>query len=288
MGTVAGRVESPEEHTRLMSDPSAYRIELNGVAARIEDLRHLVQTNYGHFSAMQVDAGGIRGLDLHLDRIEQATRELFGAAVDRGFVRACLRAAIGSREQPLSLRVNVFSRALNRERLAEAVPADVLVTTGPPSARSGAPLRVKSFRYARELPHIKHVGTFPLFYHRRAAQAAGYDDAIFVDERGCISEGSIWTVGFFDGAGIVWPQAPQLAGVSMQLLQAGLAAAGGAASCVRAVPLEEAARFRCAFFTNASTPVRLLASIDAVSFVPDRELEQRLLAAHDANVLQYP
>ena len=270
-----------------MSAAPNHRLEINGEPARAEDLRHLIQTNYGHFSAMQVRGGGIRGLDLHLDRIEHATRALFGAGIERAFVRDCLRHAIAGRDAPLSLRVNVFSRALNRERLADPVPADVLVTVGPPSAAAGDPLRVKSFAYARELPAIKHVGTFPLFHYRRLAQQAGCDDAVFVDASGCISEGSIWNVGFVDGDSIVWPDAPQLTGVSLQLLQAGLAAAG-AACTTRRVPLADLGRFRSAFFTNASTPVRLLASIDDCAFGIDRELERLLVAAHDANPLQYP
>jgi branched-subunit amino acid aminotransferase/4-amino-4-deoxychorismate lyase len=236
---------------------------------------------------MQVRGGGIRGLDLHLDRIADATRELFGVGVDRAFVRACLRRAIGGRDAPLSLRINVFSRALNRERPADAAPADVLVTAGPASAGNAAPLRVKSFAYARELPSVKHVGTFPLFHYRRLAQQAGCDDAVFVDAAGCISEGSIWNIGFHDGDAVVWPDAAQLAGVSMRLLQAGLAAAG-VRSTTRPVARAEVGRYRFAFFTNTGTPVRPLASIDEFDFEADPALERMLAAAHDANPLQYP
>ncbi len=57
-----------------MADPGASRVELNGAAASVEDLRPFVLTNYGHFSALRVQDGAVRGLDLHLDRIEAATR----------------------------------------------------------------------------------------------------------------------------------------------------------------------------------------------------------------------
>src|SRR5258706_7995430 len=87
-----------------MTDPGTDRIEINGAPASVEDLRLLVQTNYGHFSAMQVVDGGVRGLDLHLERIERATRELFGSTIDRERVRACLRHAVGGSRTPLSLR----------------------------------------------------------------------------------------------------------------------------------------------------------------------------------------
>ena len=261
------------------------KIELNGAAATADDLRHLVQTNYGHFSAMRVEGGGVRGLDLHLARIEAATLELFGTPVDRQRVRACLRHAIGGDPAPLSLRVNVFSRALNRERMADAAEPDVLVTVTPAARAPVQPLTVKSFRYTRTLAHLKHVGTFPLFHFRRLAQQAGFDDALFIDASGCVEEGSVWNIGFFDGDGVVWPDAPHLTGVSMQLLQTGLQR-HGVSSTMQTVSLDGLGRFRAAFFTNSSTAVRMIARIDQVAFDADCGLEARLREYHDGNPLQ--
>jgi branched-subunit amino acid aminotransferase/4-amino-4-deoxychorismate lyase len=264
---------------------SAGRIEINGEPARVEDLRLLAQTNYGHFSAMQVVDGCVRGLDLHLERIERATRELFGTTIDSGRVRACLRHAVAGSGEPLAVRVNVFARALNRNRPADPVDADILVMTARPSRAAPEPLRLKSFRYTRDLPQTKHVGTFPLFHYRRLAQQAGFDDALFVDAGGSISEGSIWNVGFFDGAGVVWPDAPQLTGVSMQLLQAGLAR-NGMRSMVGRIGLDDVGRFRAAFFTNSSTPVQAIAGIDTEEFAADPALITILTACYDSNPLQ--
>ena len=265
---------------------STHKIELNGAPASAGDLRHLVQTNYGHFSAMRVENGGVRGLDLHLQRLDAATRALFGSAIDGDRVRACLRHAIAGSTQALSLRVNVFARALNRERMSDAVEPDILVTVAPASNASAAPLRVKSFAFTRTLAHVKHVGTFPLFHFRRLAQQAGCDDAVFVDAAGRVEEGSIWNIGFVDGDGVIWPDAPQLTGVSMQLLQAGLRQRG-VPSAMRSVPLGEIGRFRAAFFTNSSTAVRMIARIDDVAFDVDAALEARLRACHDDNPLQH-
>ena len=262
------------------------KILLNGEPASADDLRHLVQTNYGHFTAFRVEDGKVRGLDLHLDRLQHATRELFGSELDRERVRGYLRQAVAGEARELSVRVNVFARALDRERLDQAVEADVLVIVAPASSRAATSLRVKSFRYARELPSIKHVGTFPLFHHRRLARLAGYDDALFVDADGRISEGSIWNIGFVDRAGdIVWPDAPQLDGVSMQLLKAGLARAG-MHSVVRPIRLAEISEFRAAFFTNASAPVRPIALVDERSFVIDDGVFVPLTRSYQSNPLQ--
>jgi branched-subunit amino acid aminotransferase/4-amino-4-deoxychorismate lyase len=269
----------------MTTSASSCRIEVNGAPATVDDLRHLVQTNYGHFSAMRVQDGGVRGLDLHLDRIEVATSELFGAPIGRERVRDCIRHAIAGSAVPLSLRVNVFARTLDRERPAVAVAPDILVSVAPASSPSTSPLRVKAFRFTRTLAHVKHVGTFPLFHYRRLAQQAGFDDALFVDDGGCIEEGSIWNIGFFDGEGVVWPDAPQLAGVSMRLLQAGLAKNAVPSSSQR-IALADVGRYRSAFFTNSSTAVRLISHIGDVAFEVEPALAARLLGFHDGNPSQ--
>jgi branched-subunit amino acid aminotransferase/4-amino-4-deoxychorismate lyase len=270
-----------------MNTETPYRIELNGEPAHAEDIRGLVQTNYGHFTSMQVREGRVRGLGLHLDRLVASTRALFGSELNRDKIRDCLRHAIGTDDRPQSLRVNIFSRALDRERLNLSVPADILVIVGPASKPSTAPLRLKSFRYQRDLPSIKHIGTFPLFHYRRLAQQAGFDDAVFVDDDGCISEGSVWNIGFVEldrsgGDDVIWPDAPQLRGISMQLLQAGLARRG-VSSMTRSIPLQDIARFRAAFFTNSSAPVRPIASIDDIGFKVEDALTNMLAECHDSN-----
>ena len=264
-------------------NPGAPRLELNGAPASVDDLRHLVQTNYGHFTVMRAEDGAVRGLDLHLDRLQAATRELFSSELDRVRVRGYLRHVLAGAAGAWSLRINVFALALDREHMERPVEADVLVGASPAPVPAAQPLRVKSVVYAREAPSIKHVGTFGLFHHRRLARLAGFDDALFVDANGRISEGSIWNIGFVDRDGaVVWPQAPQLDGVGMRLVDAGLASQG-MRSRVRPVHLRELDTFRAAFFSNAGTPVRALASIDDCRFDVDTDFAQRLLAAYRSN-----
>lgn len=261
------------------------RSELNGAPVTLDDLRFPALFNYGHFTSMQVDDRRVRGIDLHLERLQDATRELFAATLDVAAVRAYMRNFVGDERGRLSLRINVFSRRMQVERMADAARPDVLITLGPPRERQIAPMRLKTFRHQRTLAHVKHVGTFELFHHRRLAQQEGYDDALFVDPTGAISEGSIWNIGFFDGSGIVWPDASQLQGVSMQLLQRGLQERGIATS-TRRIELAEARTFRSAFFTNSGCAVRPIASIDGTDLLVDAELFELLEACYASNPLQ--
>ncbi len=261
------------------------RLTLNGAPAQADDLRVPVATNYGHFTSMRVSNGCVRGLDLHLQRLDTSTRLLFGHPLDVESVRGWLRQAIAGDDADLSVRINVFSRAYNRERPADAAQPDVLIGVSAAPVTSTQPLRVKSFVYERDVPQVKHVGTFALFHHRRLAQQAGFDDALFVNRDGDVSEGSIWNVAFFDGRGIVWPNARQLEGVSKQLLKLGCAHMG-VDSVDAGVPLSRAGEFQAAFFTNAAQPVRLIASINDTIFATDARLATLLAACYDSNSLQ--
>ncbi|TCO40731.1 aminotransferase class IV family protein [Dokdonella fugitiva] len=254
------------------------RTELNGHAVDVEGLRALALVNYGHFTSMQVCDGGVRGLELHLARLRAATPELFGRELDVDATRAWMRRVVDGERGTRSLRVTVFSRSLDRDRLLEPAAPDVLVACAPARTLAPTPLRVRSVRYQREAPHIKHIGTFGLYHQKRLAQAAGYDDALFVDARDAVAEGSIWNVGFFDGERIVWPDAPALCGVSMQLLHDGLRRLG-VPSTARSVSLADIGRFRSAFFTNTSCAFMPIARIDDTPFVVDPALQALLDAA---------
>lgn len=248
-----------------MTEAPFTRATLNGIEADAAAWRALASTSYGHFTAMQVRDGAVADLDLHFERLQSATRELFGHDLDIDRVRGWLRKAVEGAPTALSVRISVFSRAFQRDRPAEPAQPDVLIAAAPARIIATTPLRVATARYQREAPHIKHLGTFGLFHQKRLAQQRGYDDVLFVGPDGLVSEGSIWNVGFFDDDGIVWPQAPQLRGISMQVLQQGLEVCG-VASTTRPVALDELPRFRGAFFTNSSVVAVPIVVIDDIAF----------------------
>lgn len=253
------------------------RTEINGETADAAALAFLAQVNYGHFTSMQVRNGGARGLDLHLDRLAEATLRLFGRPLDRGQVRVWLRQAVDGGSA--SVRITVFSRQLERARLEQAVDVDVLVATTPPREPECSPLRVRSAVHARMLPDIKHVGTFDLLHHGREARLAGCDDVVFASATGSISEGSIWNIGFWDGAAVILPDAPCLRGITARLLEAGLASVGIACRR-RDVRLGAFDGLAAAFAMNSGNPCRPIANIDAHAFTVDSALFARLRAAY--------
>lgn len=248
---------------------------LDGRPAGADDLRALALANYGHFSSMQVRGRAVQGLELHLHRLKSATRELFDARIDDARIRAAILAALDAAGlDDASVRVTVFAPGFDYVQPDRVLPVELLVSLAPPRQAEPKPVWVKTYAFQRPSPHIKHVGTFPLFQLRRQARREGVDDALFVDARGRISEGSVWNIGFWDGRQVVWPQAEALRGTAERLLQAGLAEAGIGQ---RHAPVEARALagLRAAFAANA-TGIWPIGGIDETTLRPDPALMELL------------
>ncbi|TCC53002.1 aminodeoxychorismate lyase [Kribbella capetownensis] len=221
---------------------------LNGEPLRTVDTALLRATSYGHFTSMQVRAGRVDGLDLHFDRLDRSSREVFGRPVPADRVRADLRTALdhaGSGD--LSIRINVFA--------SDGEPS-LLIRVSPPIDPGVRPPRLLAFEHERAVPHLKHTGTFDLVYYGHQAEAAGYDDAIFHTTTGEISEASIWNICFARGTTIVFPAAPVLPGIRQQLLQQGLPDFE-----TTPIPLADLASYDAAYLTNSIDPALPIASI---------------------------
>lgn len=246
--------------------------ELNGSPVTADALETLALTNFGHFTSMRVDDGAIRGLTLHLERLSRDCEAVFGEDLDLDRVRAYVSRVMGGGEGSFNIRVTVFDPGIGMGNLGGPADPQILVTTRPAGAMPPPPLKAKTYPFTRDLAEVKHVGLFSQLRIRRAAQLAGFDDAIFVEPDGTVSEGATWNLGFVreDGA-IVWPDAPVLPGVTMQLLHEchpGMETAP--------VPLAEVPSMRAAFATNTSIGVRPIHRIDDVEFAVDHDVLDQL------------
>ena len=252
---------------------SPSHVELNGEPVDAVGVDLLRAASYGHFTSMQVRDGRVRGLDLHLERLDAASRELFGSGLPGDRVLAHVRGALhrsGARDA--SVRVAGFRGA-------------TLVTVSDPIAPTAAPPRLLAVEHERAVPHLKHTGTFALVYFGEQAQAAGYDDAIFVDRAGHVSEAAIWNVCFAAGDRIVWPRAAVLPGITMLTLQQGLAATGGGSE-EREIPLADLGSYDAAYLTNSIDPALPVASITSpdgtVTYEAHAESAELIAAAYAA------
>jgi branched-subunit amino acid aminotransferase/4-amino-4-deoxychorismate lyase len=229
-------------------------LELNGVPLESVPTALLRATSYGHFTSMQIRDRRVRGLGLHLQRLDRASRELFGFGVSADRVLSYLRDAL---DRAGSADLSVRITALSRDREVEP---DLLITVTDPIEPTPTAPRLLAFEHERPVPHLKHTGTFSLTYYGRQARLAGYDDALFFDRSGNVSEAAIWNICFATGGRIVWPSAAVLPGITMLTLQAGLDALAVARETVP-VPLTALASYDAAYLTNSIDPALPVASI---------------------------
>jgi branched-subunit amino acid aminotransferase/4-amino-4-deoxychorismate lyase len=256
-------------------------LRIDGARATPGDLGYLALVNSGAYTSFRVAAGAARGLDLHLARLEASGVELFGAPVGERRLRELMRGAVAGRGE-CWLRVSLFSPDIGPRSPARTGAPKVMTAVFPPPPPLAASLRLAVQAYRREAPQLKHVATFGLIRARRRALAAGFDDALFVDEAAGIAEGSLWNIGFLEGERVVWPQAPMLAGVGQALIRRGLSGVG-LADTVAPVRLTDLARFDGAFVCNSATPACPVTAIGDHAFPVRAEAIERLERAWTSN-----
>ncbi|MCV0414764.1 MAG: aminotransferase class IV [Brevundimonas sp.] len=263
---------------------NARDILIDGGPASLDDLAHQAVVNYGAYTSFRVEGGGVRGLDLHLARLEASAVELFGESPGEAALRRHMTSAVGDRTDGW-LRVSLFSPEIGHRAPTFVGRPRVMTRFSPPPPPLADRVRVTAVGHVREAPHLKHLATFGLVRARRAARTAGFDDALFTDADGWISEGTLWNVGFLAGGRIVWPQAPMLAGVTQALIGRGLAQAGLGAE-TRPVHRDDLPGFDGAFLCNSATPACTITAVDDVTFAGDPDALQKIVRAWSMQPLQ--
>jgi 4-amino-4-deoxychorismate lyase len=245
-------------------------VELNGRAPTTEELASLAAANYGHLTRMQVRDGKVRGMALHLARLDDGNEAFFGRrgdVEDELRLRSWIRHALG----------DVADASV---RVAYTVEGVLIQVSDPAPDVAGPPLRVQIREYERPWPEHKHAATMGLWYAQRKAQQAGYDDALFAGPDGLIREGSVWNVAFWDGAQVVFPQAPMLKGVTMVLLQIAMSMTG-VPWTMRPVRRDQLPDLLAAAAVNSRCPAQPIASVGDVVFSEQDKLVEALRTAWD-------
>ncbi|AGI24534.1 hypothetical protein H681_13320 [Pseudomonas sp. ATCC 13867] len=258
-----------------------YITQRNAQSASAADLAPLAFAGYAHFTAMQVRDGGIRGLDLHLERLRNASQRLFGQSHADEEIHAALRAALEQAPADTSLMATVYSPAGEFTVAGPEHWPELLVRTAPPSDGPQGPLSLAIAGHERVLPEIKHVGEVAKTWYLREAVAAGFDDAIFADQRGRLSEATIWNLAFWDGESVIWPRAKMLAGTTQGILQRQLAALG-VRQAVLSIDRQDLPRLAGAVVMNSWTPAVPVNRIAEVEIPPAPAFVELLRSAFEA------
>jgi branched-subunit amino acid aminotransferase/4-amino-4-deoxychorismate lyase len=196
--------------------PVLPRVEIDGSTVSAADQPDPSTLRHGHFTAMQVLNRRARGVELDLRRLDAATRELYSVGLDDERVRDLIRHALAD-DIDASVRVYVVPSV--------AEPA-IIVTVKPPGGVAPGLQRLRSVAYQRPQAHLKQLGHEGQRHAQQLARDNGFDDALLVGSDGLMSETASANIGVLAGSTVVWPDAPLLRGITMQLLDRALAERG--------------------------------------------------------------
>jgi branched-subunit amino acid aminotransferase/4-amino-4-deoxychorismate lyase len=242
-------------------------MELNGTAVTLDQIRALALTNYGHFTSMLAEDQQVRGFSLHMRRLARDCQQLFDVELDTDRVRHYIRQALADGPRRIVVRATVYDPTLDLGTIGSDATPHVLVTTRPASDGLAPRLRLQAAVYQREHPAVKHIGLFGALQHRRAAQREGFDDALFLNPDGTISEIATSNIGFIRDGEVVWPRSEYLAGITMTLLHQAM----DEPVTTEPLRLPDLRAMDVAFATNAATGVRPVISVDSTQWPAENE-----------------
>lgn len=283
--TSAFGVSSPHAETTSTSAGGEFVFHRNGLPINdLEALEPLTFAGFAHATYFQVRNGQTRAIDLHLKRLRDASLDMYGVALPNDQVQGYLRAAVESSPPNHSVIATIYSPAGEFTASGhDATPQMLVRTVGPWSAQKG-PLALAPVEHERDLPHVKHVGEVGKTYYMRQAARQGFDDALFVDRHGRISEGTIWNLAFWDGEEVIWPDADILLGTTMGIVRRQLDRLG-VPQKVEEVRQEDLPRMSGAVVMNSLTPG---IAIDRIGSVPIPEAPEFVAQLHEAFAAEVP
>ncbi|MFF0637839.1 aminotransferase class IV [Nocardia sp. NPDC004151] len=245
-------------------------MELDGNPVDLDQVQALALVNYGHFTSMRVEGRtGVRGLNLHLDRLIRDCRTVFDSELDPERIRALVRHALNGTDKVVVVRVTVFDPQLDLGHIGAAAQPRVLVTLREAPHTPVGPVRLQSAVYSRDLPRAKHIGLFGALHQRRTAQRNGYDDVVFTTADGTLTEIATSNIGFIDTDGrLIWPRAEVLPGITMRLISQ----TRDEDVLTAPITLAQLPQFVAAVATNAAVGVRAVSSIDETEWSGDHDM----------------
>ncbi|SNQ49383.1 Branched-chain amino acid aminotransferase/4-amino-4-deoxychorismate lyase [Frankia canadensis] len=263
-----------------MSQATPTHVEVDGRAMPPDGPHPLALATHGHFTVMQVRGGGVRGLGLHLARLDAANRELYGSPLTSDLLRARIRHALagagaGAGDASAGTSGGDATVRVVATRTAGDGPSRIIVAVTAPAEASAVPQRLLSVPYTRPFAHIKHLGTFGQLQYNRVARARGFDEALLTCPDGTMTEGATTNVGFLSADTVVWPAAPALHGVTMALVEP---LTNGVREPLRLADLD---RFDAAIVTN-SRGIAPVAAIDDHRFPGSTPLVEELIRRYRA------
>lgn len=270
--------------------------------ARISVFDHGFLYGYGLFETMRAYGGMVFLLERHLKRLMKSAETLGLASglagIDLG--KACLDTLAANHLGDARLRLTVTRGEMDAFPGPQVSTAPTVLVTArsysalpPETYARGFRAGIASLRQNSQspLPGLKSTSYLLNVRARMEAEAAGLDEALLLNERGSLAEGSTSNVFFVTGPGLVTPSLESgiLPGITREVVME-LARADGVVMSEGEVKLTDLSRFDEAFLTNSVMEIMPLVEVRAkdraftIGTGRPGKLTGRLMAAYRAMV----
>lgn len=237
---------------------------------------------FGVFTSFVAVDGRVLGWRQHVARLAHGAHTLWGHRLDEAHLSRLVHAHLAPLADPAAVRVTLYPEHLSMSSPVDARGCRVLVSSGPGEfpVVPRSDLAVSTVEYERELAQVKSTGIFAQIRLRRAAQLAGFDDALF--RRGDeVLEGTTWTVLCWRSGEVAMPGGAVLDSITAHHL-ARVAEGMGWRFSRRSVRLEELERADLVLAVNARSPTRAIRKIDERSISADVSLLAEIAEAYSS------
>jgi branched-chain amino acid aminotransferase len=245
-------------------------------SARVSALDHGLTVGNGVFETCRVDHGHVFAITRHLRRLNLSAAVLGFAPVDDGRIREAVAQTMAAAEpEDLSfgrLRITLTEGQELWGDDTQEVRRTLIVTLSPAPSRSGAATVVTVPWTRNERSAVAGAKTTSYAENlvaRRAARAAGADEALLANTRGMLCEGAGSNVFVRDGDQLITPPLTSgcLAGVTRELLLE-WAAEDGLAVVERDLPMEDLGRVTEVVLTSSLRGVHRVGRLDGRELTP--------------------
>jgi branched-subunit amino acid aminotransferase/4-amino-4-deoxychorismate lyase len=180
--------------------PHHWQLTLSGDCLPMPDPARMgLMVGYSVFTTFRAPWRGEEALQAHWQRLSDHSRaidlafpwtgSMLAVALD-GCLQDVPEAVIRLTVVPV---IDHVSDLFVPESLGEPLASCLMVTiqpVRPGAAGSGGGLSLLPVSYERPMPHLKHGNYLEAFLHRRNARRQGYDDVVWINGRGHLSEAS--------------------------------------------------------------------------------------------------
>ncbi len=152
----------------------------------------------------------IRLLEAHHNRLRQNAQSVGFADVLPSLydLKNSIEAILKSVNKPITVRLTIAGDAFNT---SDTTPR-LILSTRPLSQSNNKALSLKSLRFQKAFPHIKHGGLMEGWLIKQQAIAEGFDDALWINYQGHLTECTTANIFFITQSGELVTPDVELAG----------------------------------------------------------------------------